>query len=129
MRGSPAWLLVALTISACSAASRRSSGAGETVRPAGHPVTRAERTRYGETSSHQDVIASLDSLQSLGAPLFVGSIGRSMEGRELPLVVLRAHGVVVERLTHEWTARVESCDRRTALPGPSRGSAQRTLDA
>jgi hypothetical protein len=52
------------------------------------PRTRAERTDYKETSHYSDVVAFLDSLQALGAPFWRGSIGKSSEGRELPLVVL-----------------------------------------
>jgi hypothetical protein len=57
-------------------------------RAAALPTTRAERTGYRETSTHQDVVEFLDSLQALGAPMWVGSVGRSTEGRDLPLVVL-----------------------------------------
>jgi len=52
------------------------------------PRTRAERTDYTETSQYVDVVAFLDSLQALGAPLFRDSIGHTTEGRTLPLVVL-----------------------------------------
>jgi hypothetical protein len=57
----------------------------------GGPLTRAERTGYAETSRHADVVAFLDSLAPLaaarGTPLHVTSLGRSGEGRDLPLVV------------------------------------------
>ena len=56
-------------------------------RPALLPETRAERARYLETSRYADVVAFLDSLQRLGAPIWVGAIGRSSEGREIPYVV------------------------------------------
>jgi murein tripeptide amidase MpaA len=52
------------------------------------PQTRAERTSYRETSHYDDVIAFIDSLQALGAPMWVSSIGKTTEGRELPLVIL-----------------------------------------
>ena len=52
------------------------------------PQTRAERTDYAETSHYEDVVAFLDSLQKLGAPLYRDSIGHTTEGRTLPLVVL-----------------------------------------
>lgn len=51
------------------------------------PRTHAERTQYRETSSHADVVAFLDSLQSLGAPIRVGIMGRTGEGREIPYVL------------------------------------------
>jgi hypothetical protein len=51
------------------------------------PSTRAERTHYLETSRYVDVVAFLDSLKAIGAPYAFGSIGRSVEGREIPYVV------------------------------------------
>jgi len=51
------------------------------------PVTRAERTNYLETSHYADVVAFLDSLKRLNAPLAFGSIGRTSEGREIPYVI------------------------------------------
>jgi hypothetical protein len=57
--------------------------------PQGWPRTRAERTNYRETSSYQDVIDFLDSLQAkAGDRMWIGSMGRTIEGRELPFVVL-----------------------------------------
>jgi hypothetical protein len=49
--------------------------------------TRAERSRYLETSRYADVIAFLDSLKGRGAPYAFGSIGRTFEGREIPYVI------------------------------------------
>lgn len=51
------------------------------------PLTRAERTNYLETSRYDDVVAFLDSLRALGAPLAFGSIGRTNESREIPYVI------------------------------------------
>jgi hypothetical protein len=51
------------------------------------PATRAERTNYAETSHHADVIAFLDSLVARRAPVVVAELGRSTEGRVLPLVI------------------------------------------
>jgi hypothetical protein len=51
------------------------------------PLTRAERSRFTETSSYDDVRRFLDSLRVLGAKLAVGSIGRTTQGREIPYVV------------------------------------------
>ena len=51
------------------------------------PATRAERTRYLETSSHADVLAFIDSLQVLGAPIWVGEVARTTQGRSIPYVV------------------------------------------
>jgi len=49
--------------------------------------TRAERSRYTETSTHADVLAFIDSLQLRGAKIHVGSIGRTAQGRDLPYIV------------------------------------------
>jgi Zinc carboxypeptidase len=49
--------------------------------------TRAERTKYTETSSYADVMAFLDSLQQRGAKIRVGFIGRTMQGRDVPYVI------------------------------------------
>lgn len=49
--------------------------------------TRAERSKYTETSTYADVVAFLDSLQRLGAPIVVGSIGRTTQGRDIPYVI------------------------------------------
>jgi hypothetical protein len=50
-------------------------------------TTRAERTDYRETSSHADVLAFLDSLQTSGAAIRVGTLGQSPEGRRIPYVI------------------------------------------
>lgn len=49
--------------------------------------TRAERSKYTETSTHADVVAFLDSLQAKGASIVVGSIGTTTQGRDLPFVI------------------------------------------
>jgi hypothetical protein len=51
------------------------------------PTTRAERTDYLETSRYADVVGFLDSLKALGAPYAFGSIGKSVEGRDIPYVI------------------------------------------
>ncbi len=51
------------------------------------PSTRAERTNYRETSSHADVVAFVDSLVAMGAPLSVSELARSPMGKVVPLVV------------------------------------------
>jgi hypothetical protein len=56
--------------------------------PAAHAQqTRAERTKYAETSLYTDVISFLDSLQERGAKIHVGFIGRTMQGRDVPYVI------------------------------------------
>jgi hypothetical protein len=59
----------------------------EALREAPRPATRAERTRFVETSSHADVVAFLDSLRAMDGRLHGTSIGRTHEGRDLPLVI------------------------------------------
>lgn len=51
------------------------------------PLTRAERTNFAETSHYEDVVAFIDSLKTLGAKIATGSIGKTIEGRELPYVI------------------------------------------
>jgi hypothetical protein len=51
------------------------------------PLTRAERTNFTETSHYDDVITFIDSLKLLGAKISTGSIGKTIEGRELPYVI------------------------------------------
>ena len=51
------------------------------------PLTRAERTQYAETSTFDDVRAFLASLASQGAPIVLDTVGRTSEGRLLPLVI------------------------------------------
>ncbi|MDB4961192.1 MAG: hypothetical protein JWP01_1191 [Myxococcales bacterium] len=58
------------------------------------PLTRAEATSYKETSLHADVMTFLAALASRNDPRFhLTSFGTSPEGRELPLVVMSAHGI------------------------------------
>lgn len=55
--------------------------------PLAAQTTRPERTAFAETSSHDDVLAFLDSLQARGAGLRMWSLTRSPEGREVPVVL------------------------------------------
>ncbi|MEO8880169.1 MAG: M14 family metallopeptidase [Gemmatimonadaceae bacterium] len=52
------------------------------------PRTRAERTSYSETSTYADVIAFIDSLQRDDVPFVRQELGRTTEGRVLPLLIL-----------------------------------------
>lgn len=49
--------------------------------------TRAERTEYRETSTHQDVLDFLAELERRGAGIKVWTMGRSTEGRDIPVVL------------------------------------------
>jgi hypothetical protein len=55
--------------------------------PAFAQSTRAERSKYTETSTHADVVAFVDSLQARGAKIRAGHIGKTAQGRELPYVI------------------------------------------
>jgi hypothetical protein len=50
-------------------------------------TTRAERSGYRETSSYDDVLKFLDSLQALSPDMRVVSLATSPEGRQVPYVV------------------------------------------
>jgi hypothetical protein len=89
-------LVLAAALTGCSGAAWKSIGGAiatvikEAARegPLGPlPRTRAERTNYTETSSHADVVAFLDALQRAGLPAWVGSIGKTTEGRDIPFVI------------------------------------------
>ena len=55
--------------------------------PLASQQTTAERSNYGQTSSHGEVLAFLDSLQRLGAGIRVGRLGVSPQGRVIPYVL------------------------------------------
>src|SRR5688500_2326651 len=87
-------ILLALAVipvaSGCGGLAGLGSGGTTTTPPtrdARLPQTRAERTGYRETSSHADVLAFIDSLQKLGAPIWVGEVATTTEGRSIPYVV------------------------------------------
>jgi hypothetical protein len=52
------------------------------------PQTRAERSGFTETSTYADVMAFIDSLKTSSKDIYVTTLGRSPEGKEIPLVVL-----------------------------------------
>ncbi|HEX6536212.1 MAG TPA: M14 family metallopeptidase [Gemmatimonadaceae bacterium] len=79
-------LVGALLAAGCGAS--RGAGGDRAARPSPLPRTRAERTNYTETSHYADVIAFLDSLEALHAPMWRGTIGTTSQGREIPVVVL-----------------------------------------
>lgn len=58
------------------------------------PLTRAESTRYTQTSRHAEVMAFIASLAARRDPrLHLSEFGESPEGRALPLLVLSSAGV------------------------------------
>ncbi|HUF28159.1 MAG TPA: M14 family metallopeptidase, partial [Gemmatimonadaceae bacterium] len=77
-----------LILAGCSSLGGVPAGpGGEAPSTPASPRTRAELTQYRETSSHADVVAFLDGLQKLGAPMWTGVMGRTTEGREIPYVI------------------------------------------
>ena len=52
------------------------------------PKTRAERSGFLETSTHADVMAFLDTLKTTSKAIHVASLGRSTQGKDIPLVIL-----------------------------------------
>jgi hypothetical protein len=79
------WTALALGAAAGCAHGTRASSASLT---APLPRTRAEASGYAETSTYDDVLAYLDSLQRAGVPFVRTELGRTSEGRVLPLLVL-----------------------------------------
>lgn len=80
-----------MLVAGCMTRSTRANPAPVATANAGVPLTagprtRAELTSYQETSRHADVIAFLDSLRGR-AELSFGSLGKSTEGRDIPIVV------------------------------------------
>jgi len=51
-------------------------------------LTRAEKSNYTETTRYEEVLLFLKELQKRSSKLKVTSIGRSTEGRDIPLVIL-----------------------------------------
>ena len=76
-----------LALAVLSVAIAACAGAGLSGNRRDLPLTRAERSNYLETSKYSDVVAFLDSLKALKAPLAFGSIGRTSENREIPYVI------------------------------------------
>jgi len=81
MRDVPVLAAAVIGLAACATPVQGPPG------PASYPRTRPELTRFRETSHYADVRQFLDSLKRLGAPIVVGSIGKTTEGREIPFVI------------------------------------------
>jgi len=81
-------LVVCVVAAGCASSGARIGNEGtagnETIPPG--TATRAERSRYTETSTYADVIVFLDSLHGR-KELSFGSIGKSGEGRDIPYVI------------------------------------------
>ena len=87
----PILMLVAAGCTSAPPGSTPSPNAAPAVPPAvtdaRFPRTRAERSNYTETSRYEDVVAFIDSLRRIGAPIVVGSTGTTNEGRNIPYVI------------------------------------------
>lgn len=55
--------------------------------PSPEPRTRAERSGYRETSTYADVQAFLRALRARGAPVALGTIGTTSQGRPIPYII------------------------------------------
>src|SRR5689334_23037961 len=51
------------------------------------PLTKPERTGFMETSTYADVMAFVDSLRAQSSDLVVTSLGKSSQGKDLPLII------------------------------------------
>lgn len=89
MRRLPLILLTVVSAACASAPTTRvpprSRYPGNLMRA--RPLTRAERTHFTETSRYADVVQFIDSVRALSGDVYVGSIGKTTEGRDIPFVV------------------------------------------
>ena len=68
-------------------------------------TTRAERTDYRQTSTYADVVAFLDSLQTITPDLRLGTIATSPEGRAVPYVIASRPLVSSPAEAQRWVSR------------------------
>jgi hypothetical protein len=80
-------MLAGATLLAAAGCARNAAPAATSTRT-GLPRTRAERTAYTETSTYADVLAFIDSLHGARVPMTRQELGRTNEGRVLPLLIL-----------------------------------------
>src|SRR3712207_2765101 len=70
----------------------------DTREPGGSLLTRAERTGFAETSLHRDVVRFVQQVARRARDVVrVRSMGKSAEGRDLPVVVLSGAGAFTPR--------------------------------
>ncbi len=96
-------LAVALAVLATGGASS-SSSAQATASDA--LLTRAERTRYIETSRYDDVVRFLERVAGERADVHLTPMGYTMEGRAIPLLVVGAPGASPEAVRGTGKLRV-----------------------
>ncbi|MGB3544383.1 M14 family metallopeptidase, partial [Rubrivirga sp.] len=93
-------LALALILSGCQA-----TRIADADPPVGQIVTPAEESGYTRTSTYLEVVDLLERLEAVSA-LEVGSFGTSVEGRELPLVVIGADAATPEAVLEAGKTRV-----------------------
>jgi len=52
------------------------------------PLTRAERSGFTETSRYSDVMAFIDTLKTTAKDVYVTTMGRTSQGRDIPVLVV-----------------------------------------
>ena len=77
-----------VALAGCARGTSHEGALARAAAAASLPRTRAERTSYAETSTYADVIAFLDALEREHVPFARQELGRTTEGRILPLLVL-----------------------------------------
>ena len=52
------------------------------------PLTRAEASGFTETSTYADVMTFIEALRQNNADMYVASLGKSPQGKDLPLIIM-----------------------------------------
>ena len=79
------------------------------------PLTVAERTGFRETSRHDDVLRFVDELHAFRPRFRVESMGKSAEGREMPVMIFGNSGPVVLVVANIHAGEVEGKEAVLAL--------------
>jgi hypothetical protein len=79
------------------------------------PLTVAERTGFRETSKHDDVLRFIDELSKARPRFRVESMGKSAEGREMPVMIFGNSGPVVLVVANIHAGEVEGKEAVLAL--------------
>jgi predicted deacylase len=79
------------------------------------PLTVAERTGFRETSRHDDVLRFVDELHASRPRFRVESMGKSAEGREMPVMIFGNSGPVVLVVANIHAGEVEGKEAVLAL--------------
>src|SRR5689334_24202741 len=85
-------LIGVLTLSACAGRGVNMSAPVGAYPPrdlAGRrPLTRAEASGFTETSSYADVMVFIEALRQGNEDMYVTSLGKSPQGKDLPLIIM-----------------------------------------